>query len=162
MEYLPLIIAVLFLLPGLAAVFVPVLPAVPYLFVVTLIYALLTGFHPLSGSELAILGVIALVALAVDQLSGILGAKYGGATKKALLFGFIGTIVGAVVGGGPIGAFAGLFGAILVAELTQLRTHQEALKAATGGLLGVLVGYTINIVLAFTFFILFLVFALRG
>lgn len=154
-------IAILLLLPGLALVFIPVFPALPYLFVVSLIYGVMTDFSRLSGFEIVILLSISIAAIMVDQLAGVLGAKYGGATKKAMLAGFIGTIIGAIVFG-PLGAFACLFLGILLAELSQFRSHAEALKAAKAGLIGSLIGYVTNICLALIFFVCFLAFTLQG
>jgi uncharacterized protein YqgC (DUF456 family) len=155
-----LILAIIFLIPGLLAVFVPVLPAIPYLFIVMLVYGFATHFGNVHGLEWAILSSLAILGIANDHLSGIMGAKYGGASKRALLWGFIGTLVGTFLAG-PIGAFIGLFVAIIIAELSQLKTHREALKAATGGVIGALTGYAINIVIAFVLVITFIVVAVR-
>ncbi len=150
-------IAILFLIPGLVGTLYPVVPAVPYMFVVTLVYALFTQFARLAGWELAILAGLALVSFLVDQLSGILGAKYGGASKRALLFGFVGALAGTIFAG-PVGGFVGVFTGIMIAELSQLRGHITALKAATGGLLGALAGMLVNIVIGLIFFVCFIVF----
>jgi uncharacterized protein len=155
------LVALIFILPGLALVFMPVFPAVLYMFVVSALYAWLTGFVPLTGFELMILGVIAAVSIAVDQLAGILGARLGGASKRAALFGLIGAITGSIFGG-PALAFAGIFLGIFVAEISQLRSHIDALRAARAGLIGALAGYVTNIILAFVFVILFLILTLRG
>ncbi len=151
------IIAILFLLPGLAGTLFPVVPAVPYMFVVALSYALLTGFDRLSGLQLTVLGALALLSFAIDQLSGILGAKYGGASKRALIFGFVGALAGTIFAG-PIGGFCGVFLAILIAELSQMKDHIASLRAATGGVLGALAGMAANIVIALIFFVSFIVF----
>ncbi len=150
-----LIITILLLLPGLAMAFVPVIPALLYLFLVSLTYAILTHFTRLTGWELALLGLITVIGIAVDQLAGILGARWGGASKKALLFGLAGLVGGSVIGT-PILGFVGLFAGIFLAELTEFKTHTEAFKAARGGLIGALAGYIVTILLAFLFFIAFI------
>ncbi|HSI20124.1 MAG TPA: DUF456 domain-containing protein [Verrucomicrobiae bacterium] len=156
-----LVITILLLLPGLGMAFVPVIPALLYMFLVSLTYAIVTHFTRLTGWELVLLGFITVAGIAVDQLAGILGARWGGASKKAAIFGLTGMVAGTAIGT-PILGFAGLFAGIFLAELTELKTHAEAFKAARGGLMGALAGYVVTIVLAFLFFITFLGLTFRG
>lgn len=155
-----LVFAILFLLPGLALVFVPLFPALAYMFLVSLLYGVLNRFDVLSGQELTILGAVTLTGIIIDQLAGILGAKWGGATRKGMLWGFCAAVVGSLVGS-PLLGFVGLFVAILAAEISQFRGRREAMRAATGAVIGMLAGWLTNIALAFTFFGLFLYFTLR-
>jgi len=155
-----ILLATVFLVPGLIAVFIPIFPAALYSFVIIFIYAITTHFTRLHGWEFAALAFITVLAIVNDQLTGLLGAKYGGASAKALAWGFFGAIVGTVLAG-PLGSFIGLFLAITVAELSQFRTQQAALRAATGGVIGALLSYIINIVLVFLMVGLFLVFVLK-
>lgn len=149
------IFAILFLVPGLLMVFIPVFPASIYMLAVALIYGIFSDFAALSGVEFGILAGITILSVLIDQLSGVLGAKWGGASRKAMLWGFIGVFVGSLIGG-PLLGFTVLFLAILAAELTEFKSQQAALRAAKGGLIGVVIGYVTNIALAFTFFGLFI------
>lgn len=158
--FLLVIIFSLLLLPGLLGVFLPLLPSIPYMFVVTLIFGLIDKFQHLTVVNLIILGIIALFSLLVDYFSGALGAKYGGASKKTLFWGIIGLILGLIVFP-PFGGIAGLFLGVLVAELIQYKDHLKALKAASGSLIGSLTGMILNFLLALFFFVLFLVFAVK-
>lgn len=149
-------IFVILLLPGFAGVFLP-LPSLPYMFAITLIFGFIDQWQHLSYIELIILGVIMLTSFAADFLTGLIGAKYGGAAKISIVFGLVGMIIGLIVFP-PFGGIAGLFLGILVSEFINFRDHIKALKAASGGLIGTLAGMFISLVLAITYVVLFIVF----
>lgn len=142
---------------GVLMVFIPVLPALFYMFALTLIFSVIGGFSVISIPQLIILGGILLLGFANDLFSGILGAKWSGASKKSIIYGFIGLLVGTIVLP-PFGGIAGLFVGVLIAELMLGKTNVKALKSATGSLIGAITGIAINLILAITFFILFLIF----
>lgn len=148
------------MLPGLVGVFLPILPSIPYMFFVALIFTLIDKFQHLSGLNLIILGMIAVLSLLVDYFSGILGAKWGGASRWAIIGGLLGLIIGLILLP-PFGGILGLFAGILISEIVMFRKYKKALKAATGGLLGTLAGIVINLILGVLFLVLFVVWAIR-
>lgn len=157
-HWLLLTISILLMLPGLGLVFIPMVPAIAYMFVVALCFSLVDGLAHISTFNLWILGSIVVVSILVDQLSGILGAKYGGASRKALLFGFLGAVIGAFAI--PFfGVLIGLFSGVLLAELFLNRTRDDAVRAATGALIGSATGIAVNFCIAIIFLTLFIVFA---
>lgn len=125
----------------------------------TMLYGLIENFKYLTGSELAVLAVIFCLSVVVDYTAGIIGAKYGGASKKSILYGIFGVIVGSILFP-PFGGLPGLFIAVFVCELFLNKTRSQAFKAAKGSLLGVFTGIALNFVLALTFFSLFVFFIL--
>jgi len=151
-----LLIAAGLMLPGLIGVLIPVLPGIPLMFLVALLFGFINRFTALTPGELGILFIIALASIVVDYLAGVLGAKYSGASAKALGAGVLGMIIGLIVLP-PLGSFIGLFIGVLLVELRH-RTEREALKAATGSLIGTLAGMAINLILALLFIGLFLTF----
>jgi uncharacterized protein len=155
------LLAILLLLPGIAAAFFPVFPALLYMLIVSLIYAAATGWSRVQPGEAGFLIVLTIVSVVIDQLSGVLGARYGGASRRALGWGFLGGLIGTFTAG-PVGTLLGVFTAILLAELSQMRSHIAAIRAATGGALGVLAGILITAVLATIFFIAFIVSSFNG
>jgi uncharacterized protein YqgC (DUF456 family) len=159
METVYIVIAILFLLPGLIGILLPVAPGIPYMFIVALIFAIINGFADLQPHEIGILGGIAVLSLIIDYAAGILGAKFGGASKEALIAGFLGLLIGTVVLP-PIGGIFGLFAGIFLAETYRRRTKEEAIKAATGGVLGSVASIAINLILGLVFIGLFIWFAL--
>lgn len=136
--------------------FVPTLPGLPLMFIVTLIFGFVDGFEAFPASYLIIFGAITLLSIAVDYSSGLIGAKLGGANKTSLTLGLIG-LVGGLIMMPPFGAFLGLFAGIFLAELIQFQDHLKALKAASYSLAAVVAGTLFNIGLAISFFVIFLV-----
>src|SRR5581483_2855540 len=120
-------------------VLLPMIPGIPYMFVIALIYGAIDHFHHLTLRQLGILGIITIVSLIIDYLAGMMGAKFGGAKGKSLLYGFIGLIVGTFIVP-VIGGLIGLFLGVLIGELFRKRAGGDAVKAATGSVLGSLAG----------------------
>lgn len=146
----------LLLLPGFLGVFLP-LPSIPYMFGVTIVFGFIDQWQHLTYVELIILGVIMLISFAAEYLTGLIGAKYGGAAKISLIFGLIGMIIGLVVFP-PFGGIVGIFLGILISEILAYKDHIKAFKAATGGLVGTFVGMLISLILAITYVVLFVAF----
>lgn len=154
------VLALFFMLPGLLGVLLPAIPGVPYMFVVALVFGFVDRFAHLTGRELGWLAALAILSLVVDYTAGLLGAKLGGASKKAAAAGFMGLLLGTLLLP-PIGGFIGLFAGVLFAELTRGQDERQALKAATGSVLGSLAGIAINLGVGLLLALLFLFFALR-
>jgi len=153
-----LIIFSILLVPGLLFIFLPVLPSIPYMFIIALVFNWVATGTPFSFSEIAILAFLAILSIAIDYLSGILGAKWGGASKKGLLFGFFGILLGTIIIP-PFGGILGLFAGVLIAEFIKNNDHNKAMKAATGSLIGSISGMLINVLIGLMFITLFIIFA---
>ena len=130
------------------------------MFFISLIYIFIDKFHHLSAMELIYLGIIALISIAVDHFSGLLGAKISGATRNGIIGGVIGFLLGLILFP-PLGGFIGLFLGIFIIEITNFAHWKKAIKAASGSLLGSLTGILINMFLAAVFIILFVLFGIR-
>ncbi|MEN9621875.1 MAG: hypothetical protein RLZZ67_309 [Candidatus Parcubacteria bacterium] len=154
-----LILASILIVPGVLMAFVPMLPALSYMFVIALVFAIYGGFAVLTVNEILILLGIVFVSIIIDHSSGVLGAKYGGAHTKSLLWGMLCAFIGTLLLP-PLGSFVGLFLGVLLAELYYKKSRDKALKAAGSALLGSAVGVGVNIVLAITFLGIFIYFAL--
>jgi len=153
------IIFTILLIPGIAGAFLP-LPGLLYMFIISLIFGFVDKFAHLQPWELGILAGIALISIINDYLTGMLGAKYGGAAQKSMLFGIAGMIVGLILFP-PFGGLVGVFVGILITELIRGTKQEKALRAATGGLIGSIVGMVVTLVLAIIFLFLFAIFAIR-
>lgn len=141
---------------GVMLTCIPTLPGVPIMFGTILIYGIVDKFETLQPWHLAIFGALALLSIFIDYTSGLIGAKLGGASKKALFFGIIGLFIG-LIAFPPLGAFAGLFLGVFLAELLQFRNHQKALKAASYSLAATVAGALANVVIAIGSFVGFLI-----
>jgi uncharacterized protein YqgC (DUF456 family) len=135
------------------------MPALSYMLLVAITFGLLDHFKDLSLNNLFVLIGIWAVSVLIDHLSGILGAKWGGASKRGLIYGFVGLLIGTAILP-PFGGFLGLFGGVLFSELLANRKSGEAVKAATGSLIGSIMGVAVNTILAVIFFLLFIYFLL--
>jgi uncharacterized protein len=94
---------------------------------------------------------LAAVGEAIEAAAGVLGAKWGGATRRGMVGAFAGGIVGAIVAsplipiplvGTLVGALLGTFAGALYAEWTaeRRRSSQASVRAAGAAVLGRLAG----------------------
>ena len=153
-----IIIFTLLMLPGIAAVAL-MLPGIPYLFAVALVFGFVDHFAHLSATALYVLGGIAVASIVIDQLAGALGARWGGARGKSIIIGvvcaFLGNLILPIIGG-----FVGLFAGIAISELHRHHSHTEALKAATSGVIGTATGMVVNLILSVVFIAAFIIFVI--
>lgn len=148
--------ALIILFIGACGTLLPMLPGIPLMFIATLVYGFASDFSRMSPEHLWIFGGITVLALIIDWSAGLLGAKFGGASRRSLLFGLMGMVLG-LVAFPPFGAIAGLFIGILVSELAHKRIPEQALKSATSSLIATAGGVIANAVLAIAFLITFVV-----
>ncbi len=149
-----LVLIILFI--GACGALLPMLPGIPLMFIATLVYALASDFSRMEPRHLWIFGGITLFALAIDGSAGLIGAKFGGASRRSLLFGLVGMILGLVFFP-PFGAIAGLFLGVFFSEVAGKRTGEQALKSATSSLIATAGGVVANVVLAIAFLMTFVV-----
>ncbi|HEY9481143.1 MAG TPA: DUF456 domain-containing protein [Candidatus Paceibacterota bacterium] len=154
------ICAVVLVAAGIPMAFVPMLPALSYMFAIAFLFALATRFATLSGEGVLALLAIALVSILIDHVSGALGAKYGGAHTKSLLWGIAGAIVGTLFLP-TLGSFIGLFVGVLAGEMYYKKSGGKAIKAAASAVAGSAVGVAVNVALSVVFFAAFALAAWR-
>jgi len=131
---------------GIAGVILPFLPGVPIAWTGLLIYAWATGFQKISLTEVLIFLGLTILAVAIDFIGPMLGAKKYRASKYGILGAFLGGIVGilglslwGVIVGPLVGAFLG--------ELISKKEINQALKSGLGTILGSLGGSLVKIVI---------------
>ena len=140
---------------GLVGVFLPMFPGVPLVFVGILIAAIVSRFGFVSNFTIVLLGFLALMSLAIDYFSGIIGAKYSGAG----IFGSIGAVVGAVFGVmllGPIGVVLGPALGVLIFELLSKKAIKASARSATYTVISTVVGMVVNLCIAVTMIVIFI------
>lgn len=142
-----LILGGMLLLAGLAGVILPVLPGVPLMFAGILLVAWGDGFNHLGTATLIILGVLTLLAVLVDLVASLLGARRVGASRMALLGAALGTFVGLFFGipGILLGPFAGA----VLGEFWHSRHGGIAAKVGLGTWFGLVLGAIAKIGIAF-------------
>lgn len=133
-----LAVALLVMAFGVVGTVVPGLPGSPVIVGVALVHRLVYGPAGASWWVLATIAALAAVAMALDWLATVYGAKKFGATWKGM--------AGAVVGAGaglffaPIGLVVGPFVGAMLLEAAGGRTWKESGRAGLGAVLGLLVG----------------------
>jgi len=154
-------ILILVQLVGLVGVFIPILPGIPFMFTVIFIYSILDRFVHLNTVEILILLGLALLSVAIDYASGLIGARAAGASSKAISGGLIGMILGLLLFP-PLGAIVGLFLGVYIMEIWPgKRSPKLAVRAATGTLVGTIAGMGINTLIGIIFLVLFSIFFFR-
>jgi uncharacterized protein YqgC (DUF456 family) len=123
---------------GVLLTFVPFVPATLVILLAAFLHELLVGFRELSLGAWLLLGVLALLAMVLDNLAALLGARRYGAGRAGLWGAFLGGLLGLF-----LGVFGVLFLPFLLAWLFEYlsgRKPEEALRAAWGTLVGLMGG----------------------
>jgi uncharacterized protein YqgC (DUF456 family) len=148
------------MIAGIAGSFLPVIPGSPLIVVGALIYALATDFQPVGPWRLSLLAALAVLAYALDYLSGALGTRKLGGSRWAMFGAIAGGLIGLFFG--PFGILIGpIVGAIGV-ELLYRQDVKIALKSGTGAVLGVLLGVVAKLSISVMMVGLFTFWVVRG
>jgi hypothetical protein len=132
-----LLVAALVLV-GLAGAVLPALPGVPLVFAGLWLGAWIDDYARVGGWTVAVLGALTALALIVDFVASVLGAKRVGASRQAIA----GAAVGAVVGifFGLPGLLLGPFIGAVLGELAAQRGVDQATRVGVATWLGLLFG----------------------
>jgi uncharacterized protein YqgC (DUF456 family) len=133
------LLAAALIVGGLAGAILPVLPGVPMIFGGIWLAAAVDEYRHLSWGWLVAIGIVAALGVAVDFISGSLGAKKIGASPRALWGAGIGTTIGMFFGlpGLLIGPFAGAVAGELWSGKSILRSAHVGVSTWFGMLLGI-------------------------
>jgi len=148
-----LTLALMVMLFGVIGSVLPVLPGVPVIVAAAIGHRLYFGEQGASVWVLALMGIMEVVAFALDYIAGMIGAKKLGATWR----GIVGAVVGGIIGlffnlpGILLGPF---FGALLL-EMAGGREFKPAAKAGAGAVLGLFAGALGKLALCLTMILLF-------
>lgn len=148
LDILLYVIAALLVLAGLAGSILPALPGLPMVFGGLFLAAWVGDFQQVGWFTLALLGLLALLALAVDFIASLLGTRKVGASGLAVIGAAVGTVAGLFFGlaGLLLGPFAGAVGG----ELLAGRGFEQAARAGVGAWVGFVVGTLAKLALAFS------------
>jgi uncharacterized protein YqgC (DUF456 family) len=132
---------------GLVGVVVPAIPGTALVFGGFFLGAWIDGFERIAVSTVVVAGVLALLGLLADYVSGMLGAKRAGASKLAIVGALLGTIFGLFFG--VIGLlFFPLIGAV-IGEYLSISDLRRAGNVGVATWIGMLVGAAIKVALTF-------------
>ena len=131
------IVAFVLLVGGVVGSLVPVVPSGLLSLLGVYAYWFSTGYDEPGLFLLSGLTLVALVAMAVEWLSGAISAKVGGASTRttvlATVVGFLGLLVW-----GPVGFLLGTAGVVFLLTLVEDGDARGSLRAAGVTLLGML------------------------
>jgi uncharacterized protein YqgC (DUF456 family) len=138
MHFLWWTLILLLMLVGLCGTLIPLLPGTPIIVAAAVLHHFVFGARGASWSTLLALGLMMLVSLALELVSGSVGAKYFGATRWGAIGGILGAIVGIFYG--PVGLFLGPLAGALAGELLGGKGLLPAGRSTWGTLLGTVAG----------------------
>jgi hypothetical protein len=124
---------------GMAGAVLPALPGVPLVFAGLWLAAWIDDYTLVSGWTVGVLGVLSLLAMAVDLVATALGAKKVGASRQAIAGAAIGTFVG-VFFGGLMGLLLGPFIGAVAGELAARGRLDRAMDVGVATWMGLLFG----------------------
>jgi uncharacterized protein len=150
------VLAVLLVIAGLVGTILPALPGALFVFGGLFLAAWADHFARVGAVGLGIIAGLGLLALVVDLVATVLGAKRVGASPQALAGATLGGIVGIFLGipGLILGPFAGA----VAGELIARRGLLQAGKVGLGTWLGLVAAAIAKLVLAFLMIATFLAF----
>jgi uncharacterized protein YqgC (DUF456 family) len=121
-----------------------------------IIYAIVTGFHPIGWKVILIMIVLAVLAEALEFFIGMSVALQFGLSVKGFWASIFGSVIGATLltpfflGFGAIaGAFLGGFAGVFTVEMIRQRQMKPAFRAGYGMILGRIAGICTKGTLAF-------------
>lgn len=153
-------LAAVLVIAGLAGTLLPVLPGALLVFGGLLLAAWADGFAHVGAVALGIIALLGLLALVVDFVASVLGAKRVGASPHALAGAALGGLVGVFLG--VPGLILGPFAGAVAGELLARQGLLQAGKVGVGTWLGLLFAAIAKLVLAFLMIATFLAFYLFG
>lgn len=144
LEALAFGIAVALIVVGLVGTIIPILPGMFLIWLTVLAYAVVERFQAIDVFTFIILTLVALIAGTADLWLSALGAKTGGASRRAIFLGFIGSIIGLFLGtlipipifGNLIGSVLGYAAGLLLGQYHKYQDWNTAIRASLGGVAG--------------------------
>ena len=140
-------LAIVLVIIGLAGTVLPALPGVPLIFGGLLLIAYQDGFNKVGVITLVILGLLAIVAVAIDYVAAFFGAKRVGASRLALIGATVGTLFGLFFG--FLGLIVGPFVGAAAGEFIARRDAFQAGKVGLATWLGIVIGVAAKLGIAF-------------
>lgn len=137
-QIIGLVLTLLVMSAGAVACLVPVLPGAPLVLGAALLHRLYFGETGVGNWVLVLLVLLTALALVLDYLASVVGARRFGATK----WGVVGALLGGFVGlffslpGLVLGPFVGAW----LGEMVAGRAWREAARAGVGATLGFFAG----------------------
>ena len=141
------VLCVALIVLGLAGTVLPVLPGTLLVWGGIVLGAWIDDFTRVSGTTVAVVSALGVLAWGLDYAAGLMGAQKAGASRLALVGAAVGTVVGLFMG--LVGVlFMPLVGAAVGEYLAQ-RNHTRAARVGVATWIGVMVGLIAKVVISF-------------
>ena len=148
-----LVLAFLLMAVGLVGTVVPALPGIALVLAGAVLYAVGTGFTVVGVGHVLLFAGLTAVALALDFVANLLGARAFGATKWGIIGAMVGLLLGLALG--PVGLIVGpLVGAVALEALSG-QPLRQAFRSGLGALIGYILGTGVEVALALAIIIIF-------
>ena len=144
MDYVLIVLGVLFMISGILGCVLPILPGPPLSYLGILLLQF-TSKSQFSTRFMIIWAVITVVVYALDYVIPAWGTKKFGGSKR----GVWGSIIGLVIGlffFPPFGIIIGPFLGAIIGELSSGKDSGSALKSGFGSFLGFLAGTLLKLI----------------
>jgi len=140
MDILLLMAGFILILGGLVFMALPIVPGAAIIYLGILLVAWADDFSRIGGVMLVVLAFLAIAGSLVDNLAGVMGARYGGAST----WGVLGAVLGALAGL-PFGLPGVILGPAIGAVTFEYLKNPEFKRASRAGA-GSLAGFLLGIV----------------
>lgn len=147
------LIAAALIVIGLLGTILPVLPGLPVMFAGMWLAAWADGYTRIGAGTLVLLGLLVVIAIAVDFFASLVGARRVGASNKGMLGAGVGGVLGLFFG--LPGLVAGPFLGAAAGEMAHGREWREATRIGVGTWIGLLLGAIFKLALAIAMLLLF-------
>lgn len=147
------LIAAALIVIGLLGTILPVLPGLPVMFAGMWLAAWADGYTRIGAGTLVVLGLLVVIAIAVDFFASLVGARRVGASNKGMLGAGVGGVLGLFFG--LPGLVAGPFLGAAAGEMAHGREWREATRIGVGTWIGLLLGAIFKLALAMAMLLLF-------
>jgi uncharacterized protein len=155
MDALLWVVAVVLMAVGIAGVVLPALPGLLLVYGGIVLGAWIGHFQQVHPATVVVLGVLAVIGLAIDYVATTIAAQRAGASKSGLIGAALGTIAG---------VFTGLIGVVILplvgAAIGEFIARRDALRAGRVGFatwLGLLAGVVAKLAIVFVMIGVFVV-----
>ncbi len=144
MDYVLIVLGVIFIISGILGCVLPVMPGPPLSYIGLLLLHFTQG-HQFSNKFLIIWAAITAVVYALDFIIPAWGTKKFGGSKRGIWGSIIGLLVGLFFFP-PIGIIVGPFLGAVAGELSSGKDSNAALKSGFGSFLGFLTGTLLKLI----------------
>ncbi len=153
-------IALVIMLTGLVGLVIPIFPGIIVIWLAILAYGLITGFYPLAWVLFAVITILFLVGVTIDNILMNAKAHQAGAAWSSLILGIVAGILGTIL----LPPFGGIIATplvVLLLEYIRRRDIKQALIALRGLLIGWGASFVVRFFIGLVMISLWLVWAIK-